>query len=154
MRRPAAFFRGAVVALLLLLLQLPVCPSRWPTSAGGRADASPTTSDVAVRSGGVGVGGGGGSRWKHNKGGGVRQSQHQKKTADESPGVDLNVGILVPKTSFGVRGYLRAIHDALHSINKEHKKETIKTQFRKLYSFENGNVRYRMMSLTPSPTGR
>lgn len=68
--------------------------------------------------------------------------------------MDLNVGMLVPKTSFGVRGYLRAINDALHSINKEYKKETIKTQFRKLYSFENNNVRYQMMSLTPSPTGR
>lgn len=145
MRRPAAFFRAAVVALLLVLLQLPLCPSRWPTSAGGRADASSPTVDVAVWSDGIGVGGG---RT------GNRQQHHRTAAARGNPGMDLNVGMLVPKTSFGVRGYLRAVHDALHGINKAYKKETFKTQFRKLYSFEPKNVRYRMMSLTPSPTGR
>jgi hypothetical protein len=66
--------------------------------------------------------------------------------------MDLNVGMLVPKTSFGVRGYLRAIHDAMHGINKAYKKNHT-MNFSKLYEFEAQNVRYRMMSLTPSPTG-
>lgn len=106
------------------------------------------------------------SRWKHkgrggggvgvgSGSGGFRPSQHHRG-GGHAIGLsdsDLNVGMLVPKTSFGVRGYLRAIHDAMHGINKAYKKNHT-MNFSKHYDFEAQNVRYRMMSLTPSPTGR
>jgi len=151
------------VALLLLMCRCGRYPpsSQWPSA--GRADAS------AVRSGGGGGGAGendggghasggaavGGSRWKHKGvgiglggGSGVRSSHRRPKTE-----MDLNVGLLMPKTSFGVRGYLRAIHDAIQVINKAYKKNRT-TNFSKIYDFEEKNVRSQMMSLTPSPTGR
>lgn len=140
------------------------CPpsSRWPSA--GRVDAS------AVRSGGGGGGSEkdrsgassgavGGGRWKHKGvgiglgGGGGRSSHRRPNAADRRPAMDLNVGMLMPKTSFGVRGYLRAIHDAIQGINKAYKKNHT-TNFSKIYDFGEKNVRSKMMSLTPSPTGR
>lgn len=137
---------------------------RYPPSSGvGRADAS------AVRSGGSGGGGdekngataGGGSRWKHkgvgivlgSGGGGGGSSHRWPNAAGRRTEMDLNVGLLMPKTSFKVRGYLRAIHDAIQVINKAYKKNRT-TNFSKIYDFEERNVRSQMMSLTPSPTGR
>lgn len=140
------------------------CPplSRWPSA--GRADAS------AVRSGGgggdsekdrSGASGGavGGGRWKYKGvgiglgGGGGRSSHRRPNAADRRLAMDLNVGMLIPKTNFGVRGYLRAIHDAIQGINKAYKKNHT-TNFSKIYDFGEKNVRSKMMSLTPSPTGR
>lgn len=144
-QHPSTMIRVAVVAMLLLLL----------CYGCGRADPS---SPATFRSGNSGGSGGGSNRWKHrgNGGGGVgidvsRSTLHNWRTVVQ-PDMDLNVGMLVPKTSFGVRGYLRAIHDAMHGINKAYKKNHT-MNFSKLYEFEAQNVRYRMMSLTPSPTG-
>ncbi|XP_015372673.1 PREDICTED: glutamate receptor ionotropic, NMDA 2B isoform X2 [Diuraphis noxia] len=154
------WFRVAVALILLMCCCGRYPPSsRWPSV--GRADAT-----SAVRSGGAGsekdrsgAGGGvvGGGRWKHKGvgvgigGGGIRSSHRRPSAADRRPEMDLNVGMLMPKTSFGVRGYLRAIHDAIQGINKAYKKNHA-TNFTKIYDFEERNVRSQMMSLTPSPT--
>lgn len=161
-----SWFRVAVALLLLMCCCGRYPPSsRWPSA--GRADAS------AVRSGGGGGGGGGekdrggagggggavgGGRWKHKGvgvglGGSGRSSHRRPNAGDKRPEMALNVGMLMPKTSFGVRGYLRAIHDAIQGINKAYKKNH-STNFSKIYDFEERNVRSQMMSLTPSPTGR
>jgi len=156
-----SWFRAAVALLLLMCCCGRYPPSsRWPSV--GWADAS------AVRSGGGGSekdrsGASGGAvgegRWKHKgvgiglDGGGVRSSRRRPTAANRRPEMDLNVGMLMPKTSFGVRGYLRAIHDAIQGINKAYKKNHT-TNFSKIYDFEERNVRSQMMSLTPSPTGR
>ncbi|KAF0772573.1 glutamate receptor ionotropic, NMDA 2B isoform X3 [Aphis craccivora] len=156
----SSFWCRVAVALLLLMCRC----GRYPPSSGvGRADAS------AVRSGGSGGGGdekngataGGGSRWKHkgvgiglgSGGGGGGSSHRWPNAAGRRTEMDLNVGLLMPKTSFKVRGYLRAIHDAIQVINKAYKKNRT-TNFSKIYDFEERNVRSQMMSLTPSPTGR
>lgn len=152
MRWPTAF--RVAVALVWwcccrCLLWLP------PTAAGlGAATDAPTA--LAFRDWG-----GGTSRWrdKHKGGGvgvgggGVASRTSHRRHGGGQPEVELNVGMLVPKTSFGVRGYLRAINGAMHEINKATKKNRSMT-YNKLYDFETQNVRYRMMSLTPSPTGR
>lgn len=134
-RRQSAFMRwsaaGLRVAVALSLVSWPVAHAAAWSPSGGAGGLS-----------------GGGTRGKHKGGvGGSRVSSHRRHDK-----MDLNVGMLVPKTSFGVRGYLRAIHDAMHGINKAYKKNHT-MNFSQLYDFEAQNVRYRMMSLTPSPTG-
>lgn len=137
MRQPAAF-RAAAVLL-------------WCCSAGLWSPWPPVAADpvAAVRTGEGGV------RWrsKHKGGGGGGGTRTSHRWHGDQPEMALNVGMLVPKTSFGVRGYLRAINDAMREINKANKRNHSMT-YSKLYDFEAQNVRYRMMSLTPSPTGR
>uniref|UniRef100_A0A2S2QKY9 Glutamate n=1 Tax=Sipha flava TaxID=143950 RepID=A0A2S2QKY9_9HEMI len=133
-----SLIRVAVAILLLLLCY-------------GCGSVDSLSSVTVVRSGDDS----GGTRWKHRGTSGVgvggsRTTSHHRHVVGQ-PDMDLNVGMLVPKTSFGVRGYLRAIHDAMHGINKAYKKNHT-MNFSKLYEFEAQNVRYRMMSLTPSPT--
>lgn len=165
MRWPSTF-RVAVVLLVLCHDGGRHYPSRRPSV--GRADASSAADrfQYGVRGGHGGRGGGGNgsddgkTRWKHKGsgvsvgggGGGDRRSSHHRQAVGR-PYADLNVGMLVPKTSFIVRGYVRAINDAMHSINKAYKKNRT-MDFNHLYKFEAQNVRYLMMSLTPSPTGR
>lgn len=138
MRWSAAALRVAV-ALSLVSCCTAAAENVWSPSGGGGGG------------GGGSGGGGGGTRGRHRGGvvgvGGTRVSSHRRHGK-----MDLNVGMLVPKTSFGVRGYTRAIHDAMHGINKAYKKNHT-MNFSQLYYFEAKNVRSRMMSLTPSPTG-
>lgn len=120
---------GLRVAAALSLVSWTAVVAIWPPSGGGSSVSGAT-------------------RGKHKGGfGGSRVPSHRRHDK-----MDLNVGMLVPKTSFGVRGYLRAIHDAMHGINKAYKKNHT-MNFSQLYDFEAKNVRYQMMSLTPSPTG-
>lgn len=147
--RCSAAIRVAVVALFPLLSS---CRYDVGSSRDTQSEASSSPAVSAVRlsfsvGNGSSNGTGGTGKWKH-KGGGHRTSSHHRHTK-----TGLNVGMLVPKTSFGVRGYLRAINDAVHGINKAYKKNHT-MNFSKQYDFEAPNVRYRMMSLTPSPTGR
>lgn len=119
-------------------------------NSGGSSSGSAVTA-AAVRSGN---GTGRANRWKqHNGGGGGGGLHHRQSHMHRHAKTALNVGMLVPKTSFGVRGYLRAINDAMHGMNRAYKKNHT-MNYSKLYDFEASNVRYRMMSLTPSPTGR
>lgn len=62
---------------------------------------------------------------------------------------NLTVALILPKTSFGKRGYTRAINDALHSLQK-----TRGPKFEFFNTYGPLQVRNEMMSLTPSPTGK
>ncbi|KAI9589977.1 hypothetical protein GQX74_008145 [Glossina fuscipes] len=62
----------------------------------------------------------------------------------------LYIGLIAPHTNFGKREYLRAIHSAVSGLNKT---RGAKLTFLKDYQFEPRNIRFDMMSLTPSPTG-
>uniref|UniRef100_A0A1B0A0B2 Uncharacterized protein n=1 Tax=Glossina pallidipes TaxID=7398 RepID=A0A1B0A0B2_GLOPL len=61
----------------------------------------------------------------------------------------LYIGLIAPHTNFGKREYLRAIHSAVSGLNKT---RGAKLTFLKDYQFEPRNIRFDMMSLTPSPT--
>lgn len=63
----------------------------------------------------------------------------------------LYIGLIAPHTNFGKREYLRAIHTAVTGLNKT---RGAKLTFFKDYQFEPRNIRFDMMSLTPSPTGK
>lgn len=63
----------------------------------------------------------------------------------------LYIGLIAPHTNFGKREYLRAIHTAVSGLNKT---RGAKLTFFKDYQFEPRNIRFDMMSLTPSPTGK
>ncbi|XP_046802065.1 glutamate receptor ionotropic, NMDA 2B isoform X2 [Lucilia cuprina] len=61
----------------------------------------------------------------------------------------LYIGLIAPHTNFGKREYLRAIHTAVSGLNRT---RGAKLTFFKDYQFEPRNIRFDMMSLTPSPT--
>lgn len=63
----------------------------------------------------------------------------------------LYIGLIAPHTNFGKREYLRAIHTAVGGLNKT---RGAKLTFFQNYQFEPRNIRFDMMSLTPSPTGK
>lgn len=63
----------------------------------------------------------------------------------------LYIGLIAPHTNFGKREYLRAIHTAVSGLNRT---RGAKLTFFKDYQFEPRNIRFDMMSLTPSPTGK
>jgi len=62
----------------------------------------------------------------------------------------LNIGLIAPHTNFGKREYLRSINNAVTGLTKT---RGAKLTFLKDYSFEQKNIHFDMMSLTPSPTG-
>lgn len=62
---------------------------------------------------------------------------------------NLTVALILPKTNFGVRGYTRAINDALQSLQK-----TRGPKFEFFNQYGPIQVKNEMMSLTPSPTGK
>ncbi|KAL1129035.1 hypothetical protein AAG570_013567 [Ranatra chinensis] len=78
--------------------------------------------------------------------------QHQNTTAapQHQHKKNLTIGLLLPKTMFGVRGYNRAINEAVNSL---HRSKGPKLEFLKHYTFTPHQVRSEMMLLTPSPTG-
>ncbi|XP_039500788.1 glutamate receptor ionotropic, NMDA 2B isoform X1 [Drosophila santomea] len=61
----------------------------------------------------------------------------------------LNIGLIAPHTNFGKREYLRSINNAVTGLTKT---RGAKLTFLKDYSFEQKNIHFDMMSLTPSPT--
>ncbi|KAM8701709.1 hypothetical protein ACLKA7_001829 [Drosophila subpalustris] len=61
----------------------------------------------------------------------------------------LNIGLIAPHTNFGKREYLRSINNAVAGLTKT---RGAKLTFLKDYSFEQKNIHFDMMSLTPSPT--
>lgn len=63
----------------------------------------------------------------------------------------LNIGLIAPHTNFGKREYLRSINNAVTGLTKT---RGAKLTFLKDYSFEQKNIHFDMMSLTPSPTGK
>lgn len=63
----------------------------------------------------------------------------------------LYIGLIAPHTNFGKRDYLRAIHNAVAGFNKT---RGAKLTYFKDYQFQQSNIRFDMMSLTPSPTGK
>nr|CAH7733183.1 unnamed protein product [Callosobruchus chinensis] len=63
----------------------------------------------------------------------------------------LNVGLILPHTSFGVREYIKAINNAVAVLHKQKGMVRAPTWLRK-YNFGTKNVHYFLMTLTPSPT--
>ncbi|GLV39529.1 NMDA receptor 2 [Carabus blaptoides fortunei] len=61
----------------------------------------------------------------------------------------LNIGLIVPHTNFGVREYTRAIHTAVTGL---HKSRGPKFNFLKNFTFTPHNVHSVLMELTPTPT--
>lgn len=62
----------------------------------------------------------------------------------------LTIGLILPKTLFGVRGYNKAITEATNGLTKP---RGPKLEFLKKYTFTAAQVHNQMMVLTPSPTG-
>lgn len=69
----------------------------------------------------------------------------QRNTAEP-----LSIGLIVPKTNFGVREYIRAVNTAVGSL---HRGRGPKLTFFKKYELNPKSVNFVMFSLTPSPTG-
>lgn len=80
----------------------------------------------------------------------IRLSNAITKTSSANK-EQLYIGLIAPHTNFGKRDYLRAIHTAVSGLNRT---RGAKLTFLKDYQFEPRNIRFDMMSLTPSPTGK
>lgn len=63
---------------------------------------------------------------------------------------NLTIGLILPKSTFNVRPYNRAINDAVNGLQKSKEK---KFNFLKKHNFTPYQVATQMFSLTPSPTG-
>lgn len=82
---------------------------------------------------------------------GEREAEAWKSHASsKSSSTSLNIGLIVPKTNFGVREYIRAVNTAVGSL---HRGRGTKLNFLKQYGLTPKNVNFVMFSLTPSPTG-
>lgn len=82
---------------------------------------------------------------------GEREAEAWKSHASsKSSSTGLNIGLIVPKTNFGVREYIRAVNTAVGSL---HRGRGTKLNFLKQYGLTPKNVNFVMFSLTPSPTG-
>lgn len=66
------------------------------------------------------------------------------------PKEQLNVGLIVPHTSFGAREYIRAINNAVSGLQRS---RGPRLDWLKKYTFAPQNVHNVPMKLTPSPTG-
>lgn len=71
-------------------------------------------------------------------------------TPEETPKDTMNVGLILPHTTFGVREYRRAINNAVSGL---HRSRGPRLEWLKKYNFAPANVPYVLMRLTPSPTG-
>lgn len=80
----------------------------------------------------------------------LRVTSNMVKTSTSNK-EQLYIGLIAPHTNFGKREYLRAIHTAVSGLNRT---RGAKLTFFKDYQFEPRNIRFDMMSLTPSPTGK
>lgn len=76
----------------------------------------------------------------------ARPPKSQEKPLDGQ----MNVGLILPHTSFGVREYTKAINTAVSGLHK-----TRGPRFRWLqkFGFATSNVHHALITLTPSPTG-
>lgn len=83
--------------------------------------------------------GGGAPAWR---GVGAQQRPHPERS--------ISVGLIVPHTNFGVREYIRAVNNAIASLNRS---KTPKLTFLSKYHFTPNQVHSVMMQLTPSPKG-
>lgn len=63
---------------------------------------------------------------------------------------NLTIGLILPRTMFNLRGYNKAISDAVNGL---HRSKGPKFTFLKKYQFTSQQVNNQMFSLTPSPTG-
>lgn len=75
-------------------------------------------------------------------------SAHEQQHHTRHP---LTIGLILPKTNFGVRGYNKAIAEATLGLTKPRGR---KLEFLKSYVFTPTQVTSQMMELTPSPTGK
>ncbi|CAH1400012.1 unnamed protein product [Nezara viridula] len=71
------------------------------------------------------------------------------RRGSEPPNPPLTIGLILPKTLFGVRGYNKAITEATAGLTKP---RGPKLEFLKKYTFTAAQVHNQMMVLTPSPT--
>ncbi|XP_046659792.1 glutamate receptor ionotropic, NMDA 2B isoform X4 [Homalodisca vitripennis] len=82
---------------------------------------------------------------------GWRQTPKNSVTQQGSmyPLTNLTIGLILPKSTFNVRQYNRAINDAVNGLQKSKEK---KFNFLKKHNFTPHQVASQMFSLTPSPT--
>lgn len=72
------------------------------------------------------------------------------QTRKDSHKKEMNVGLILPYSNFGVRIYTRAINSALSGL---HRARGFRMDWLKMYNFTPSNVHSVLMTLTPSPTG-
>lgn len=79
-------------------------------------------------------------------------SSHRSFTLNHKtiPVEQLNIGLIVPYTSFGAREYTRAINSVVSSLQRS---RGPRLDWLRKYSFTPQNVHNVPMKLTPSPTG-
>lgn len=84
---------------------------------------------------------------------GYRQPPKNSLTFSRGQPLNLNltIGLILPKSTFNVRQYNRAINDAVNGLQKSKER---KFHFLKKHHFTPHQVASQMFSLTPSPTGR
>lgn len=63
---------------------------------------------------------------------------------------NLNVGLILPHTNFGIREYTRAINNAVSGL---HRSKSQRLTWLKQFNFSTKNVHQYYLTLTPSPTG-
>lgn len=68
--------------------------------------------------------------------------------ASELP--ELNIGLIIRHTNFGVREYTKAVKNAIGGL---HKSKGHQFQFLKKFNFTPHHVHLTLMQLTPTPTG-
>lgn len=68
----------------------------------------------------------------------------------DPPKHQVNVGLILPHTNFGVREYTRARNSAVSSL---HKSRGPRFKWLEKYAFTTNNIHNVLMLLTPSPTG-
>ncbi|KAK9754936.1 hypothetical protein QE152_g900 [Popillia japonica] len=68
----------------------------------------------------------------------------------DPPRNQINVGLILPHTNFGVREYTRARNSAVSLL---HKSRGPRFKWLERYSFATNNIHNVLMLLTPSPTG-
>lgn len=90
-----------------------------------------------------------GVAWKGGGSGGGRDAGKGGSSVEKAA-KNLTVGLILPRTAFGVRKYNSTIINAINNLSKS---RGPKLKFLKDYQFTPAQVNSQMMSLTPSPTG-
>lgn len=67
----------------------------------------------------------------------------------------ITIGLIVPHTNFGRREYTKAVNRTVGALHKSYGRSKSKSySFLDKYNFTQHAVQLRMMSLTPSPSGK
>jgi hypothetical protein len=124
---------GCVTVFVMLLTVSMVTTSSWMgVTAPGVSTAANLSSSLSPKM----------SAWRGSSG----HHHHADKKHEDN----LNIGLILPHTNFGVRDYIRAIKGAVEKLTKS---RGPKLHFLNKFEFTPNQVHSVMMTLTPSPTG-